>query len=79
MSIPGSGETPIVSERIRKYIENYENNEWEWDKYPDVYIVRKSVGDRRRLIEYVEKQMDDNYLGEDDFSFYIISKIDEIV
>ena len=69
----------IVRKRIRKYIENYENNEWEWDKYPDVYIVRKSVGDRRRLIEYVEKQMDDNYLGEDDFSFYIISKIDEIV
>lgn len=68
----------IVRKRIRKYIENYENNEWDWDKYPDVYIVRKSVGDRRRLTEYIEKQMEDNYLDEGDFSFHVVGKIDEI-
>lgn len=63
----------IVRKRIRKYIQNYENNEWDWDTYPDVYIVRESVADRRRLLEYAEEQMDDNYLDEDDFSFHIVN------
>lgn len=30
----------FIRKRIRKYIENYESNEWEWEVYPDVYIIR---------------------------------------
>ena len=62
----------LVKKRIRKYIENYESNEWEWDAYPDVYIVQSSATDRTRLRKYVEEQMDDNYLDADDFSFRVV-------
>lgn len=68
----------IVKKRIRKYIENYEANEWEWEVYPDVYIVRSSTSDRARLRKYVEQQMEDTYLDEDDFSFHIASKVGQI-
>ena len=39
----------IIKKRIRKYIANYEADEWEWEEYPDVYIVRSSTSDRSRL------------------------------
>jgi hypothetical protein len=68
----------LAKKRIRKYIDNYESNEWEWDTYPNVYIVRSSPADRSRLKKYVEEQMDDNYLDADDFSFYIVSKAEQI-
>ena len=61
----------IAKKRIRKYIDNYEADEWEWEKYPDVRIVRKSKVDRNKLVDYVEEKMDDNYLDDDDFSFII--------
>lgn len=65
----------LVKKRIRKYIQNYEDGDWEWDEYPDVYIARASASDRTRLRKYVEEQMDDNYLDADDFSFHIVGKI----
>lgn len=65
----------LVKKRIRKYIENYDNNEWEWDTYPYVYFVRSNANDRSRLKKYVEGQMDDAYLDSDDFSIYIVGKI----
>lgn len=68
----------FIRKRIRKYIENYESNEWEWDKYPDVYFIRSSASDRTRLRKFVEQQMEDNYLDTDDFSIRIISRTDQI-
>lgn len=69
----------IVRKRIRKYIQNYDDNEWEWEQYPDVYIVRSSsANDRTRLRKYVEAQMDDSYLDADDFSFHIVGNISSI-
>jgi hypothetical protein len=68
----------LVKKRIRKYIQNYEDNDWEWDTYPDVYIVRTSATDRTRLRKYVEEQMDNNYLDADDFTFHVIGRIDQI-
>jgi len=68
----------LAKKRIRKYIENYEAYEWEWKKYPDVYIVRASASDRARLRRYVEQQMENSYLDEDDFTFHIISKVSQI-
>ncbi len=68
----------LAKKRIRKYIENYDNNEWEWDSYPSVYFVRSSANDRSRLKKYIETQMDDAYLDADDFSIYIVSKISNI-
>ena len=65
----------IVKKRIRKYIENFEAEEWEWEEYPDVYIVRSSTSDRARLRKYVEQQLDDGNLYEDDFSFHIVSQV----
>ncbi len=58
----------LVKKRIRKYIEHYESDEWEWDEYPNVRIVRKSKADQTKLIDYIEEKMDDTYLDEDDFS-----------
>lgn len=68
----------LVRKRIRKYVQNYEDNDWEWDEYPDIYIIRSSASDRTRLRKYVEEQMDDNYLDEDDFSFYVVGRVDQI-
>ena len=68
----------LVRKRIRKYVQNYEDNDWEWEEYPDVYIIRSSASDRTRLRKYVEEQMDDNYLDADDFSFYVVGRVDQI-
>ena len=47
----------FIRKRIRKYIENYESNEWEWDTYPDVYFIRSSATDRTRLRKFIEQIM----------------------
>ena len=68
----------LEKKRIRKYIENYDANDWEWEKYPDVYFVRTSAADRTNLRKYAESRMEDGYLDEDDFSFHIVSTVDRI-
>jgi len=70
----------LVKKRIRKYLQNYEEGDWDWDwaKYPDVYIVRSSSSDRARLRKYVEDQMENSYLDEEDFSIHIVSKVELI-
>lgn len=68
----------LVKKRIRKYIDHYESDDWEWDNYPDVYIIRSSSQDRSQLKRYIEEQMDDNYLDEDDFSFRVVRCIADI-
>jgi hypothetical protein len=68
----------LVRKRIRRYIQNHEDEEWEWERYPDVYIVRSSASDRTRLRKYVEEQMDNNYLDADDFSFHVVNRVDRI-
>ena len=68
----------FVRKRIRKYIENYESNEWEWDTYPNVYVIRSSASDRTRLRKFVYQLMEDNYLDDDDFTFHIVSGVNQI-
>jgi hypothetical protein len=68
----------LAKKRIRKYIENYDANDWDWEKYPDVYFVRASSADRSNLRKYAESRMEDGYLDEDDFSFHIVNTIDRI-
>jgi hypothetical protein len=68
----------FIRKRIRKYIENYESNEWESDTYPNVYFIRSSASDRTRLRKFVYQQMEDNYLDDDDFMFHIVSGINQI-
>ena len=68
----------FIRKRIRKYIENYESNEWEWDAYPNVYFIRSSASDRTRLRKFVYQLMEDNYLDDDDFTFHIVSGVNQI-
>ena len=68
----------FIRKRIRKYIENYESNEWEWDTYPNVYFIRSSASDRTRLRKFVYQLMEDNYLDDDDFTFHIVSGVNQI-
>lgn len=68
----------LAKKRIRKYIENYEQNFWEWEKFPDVYFVQSSAADRSRLRKYAATRMEDGYLDQDDFSFHIVSSVDKI-
>ncbi len=68
----------FIRKRIRKYIDNYESNEWEWDTYPDVYFIRSSPSDRTRLRKFIEQQMEDNYLDDSDFTFRIVSSVNQI-
>ncbi len=65
----------IVKKRIRKYIDNHEAGEWDWEHYPDVHIVRSSKADRHKLEAYVEEKMDDAYLDNDDFSFKMLDEL----
>lgn len=68
----------FIRKRIRKYIENYESNEWEWDTYPNVYFIRSSASDRTRLRKFVYQLMEDNYLDDSDFTFRIVSGVNQI-
>lgn len=69
----------FIRKRIRKYIENYESSEWEWDEYPDVYFIRsESASDRTRLRRFIEQQMEDSYLDESDFTFYVVANVRQI-
>ena len=68
----------FVRKRIRNYIENYESNEWEGDTYPNVYVIRSSASDRTRLRKFVYQLMEDNYLDDDDFTFHIVSGVNQI-
>lgn len=66
----------IVKKRIRKYIDHYESDDWEWGQYPDVHVVRSSKSGLRKLKEYADEKMEDAYLDEDDFSFVFRSLSD---
>jgi len=68
----------IVKKRIRKYIEHYESDEWEWDTYPDVHIIRKSKAECRKLKEYADEKFEETYLDGDDFTFKMYSSILEM-
>ncbi len=69
----------LIKKRIRKYIENYDSNDWEWAKYPNIYLIRaNSPSDRSKLRQYIKEIIDDNYLDDDDFSFLVISSVDQI-
>ena len=68
----------FIRKRIRKYIENYEANEWEWELYPDVYIIRSSASDRTRLRKFIYALMEDAYLDDSDFTFHIIGSVGQI-
>jgi hypothetical protein len=68
----------FIRKRTRKYIENYESNEWEWDAYPDVYFIRSSASDRTRLRKFINQLMEDSYLDDDDFTFHIVSGVNQI-
>jgi hypothetical protein len=66
----------LARKRIRKYIRNYDDRDWEWEQYPDVYIVRTiSANDRTRLRKYAEARMEDAYLDEEDFRFMIMKDL----
>ncbi len=69
----------LAKKRIRKYIENYDAEACGWEQYPDVYFVRtNSSADCTRLLKYIEQKMDDAYLDEEDFSFYVVSSVKRI-
>ena len=61
----------LVKKRIRKYIEYFESDDWEWDTFPIVRIARRSKADRTKLLAYIEEKMDDNYLDDSDFVFEV--------
>lgn len=68
----------IVRKRIRRYIKHYEEGNWEGERYPDIYFIRPKASDRTRLRKYIEEQMDNAYLDEDDFSIYVVGAVKEI-
>ncbi|NCU29735.1 hypothetical protein EOL73_04190 [Candidatus Saccharibacteria bacterium] len=68
----------FIRKRIRKYIENYESDEWEWDVYPDVYIIRSSASDRTRLRKFIYALMEDTYLDDTDFTFHVVASVDQV-
>lgn len=69
----------IAKKRIRKYIADYDKNDWEWEEYPDVYLVRtSSSADRSALRRYAAEHMEESYLDEDDFSFHVVNSLDRI-
>lgn len=58
----------MAKKRVRQYIQHYEDNEWEWDDYPNVVLIRRSKADVNNLNKYIEEKMEDMYLDEEDFS-----------
>lgn len=67
----------IAKKRIRKYIQHYDNHNWEWEEYPDIYLVRRSASDRKRLEAYIEEKMEEAYLDEDDLVIHVIKQAEE--
>ena len=65
----------IAKKRVRQYIQHYEDDEWEWDTYPDALIIRRSKADVRNLNKYIEEKMEEMYLDEDDFSITTRTKV----
>lgn len=69
----------LVRKRIRKYIKNYDDAEWEWEQYPDVVIVRTSTAnDRTRLRKYATEKMDGAYLDDEDFKIKVFISVKAI-
>ncbi len=69
----------LIRKRIRKYIQNYDNHEWEWEEYPDVYIVRTSTAnDRTRLRKYASQKMEEAYLDDEDFTFKVLTDVSKV-
>ncbi len=68
----------LAKKRIRQYIQHYEDNEWEWDEYPEITILRRSKADVKNLNKYIEEKMEDIYLDQNDFKFTAVRKAEFI-
>lgn len=75
VELPGNQQLFLVKKRIRKYIEHYESNDWQWDTYPNVRIMRRSKADRKNLTAYIQEKMDDSYLDERDFTIDVVPDV----
>ncbi|MEO5949833.1 MAG: hypothetical protein ABIQ04_00120 [Candidatus Saccharimonadales bacterium] len=69
----------LVKKRIRKYIEDYDSNEWDWETYPNVRIARRLKGERKKLMAYVEEKMDDSYFDETDITFEVVPRVITVI
>ncbi len=58
----------IAKKRIRQYIQHYEDNDWDWDEYPDVLIIRRSKSDVNNLNKYITEKMEEAYMDEREFT-----------
>ncbi|HTE22138.1 MAG TPA: replication-relaxation family protein [Candidatus Limnocylindria bacterium] len=63
----------LAKKRIRRYIQHYESDNWEGDKYPEVVIVRSRESERKQLDWYIKQQLEDKYLDESDIRIRAVS------
>lgn len=68
----------IAKKRIRQYIQHHEDNEWEWDEYPSVLLVRRSKANVKNLNAYIEEKMEEMYLDQCDFTLRAVSSFGDI-
>ncbi len=65
--IPKDQHLFIAKKRIRQYIQHYDDNDWVWEKYPEVLFIARTKSEAKQLNAYTEEKMEDAYLDEDDF------------
>lgn len=68
----------MVRKRIKKYIQNHEDHDWDWKIYPDIYFIRSKASDRTRLRRFVTEQMDNRFLKQSDLAIRVVGAAHDI-
>ena len=64
----------IIKKRINLYIKHFEEGDWPEQSYPTVLIVCDDSKIQNKLSRYVQKQLDDNYIDEQELIFMTTTK-----
>jgi DNA-binding MarR family transcriptional regulator len=56
----------VVKKLIDKYIEHYEEGEWQGGAYPQLILQTSNASLRRKVAEYIDSLIENGYIGEDE-------------
>jgi len=71
----GDSQFFVVKKLIDRYVEQYEEGEWQGGIYPNVLLQTSNTNLRKRVAEYIDSLIENGYIDEDELMVQAISTI----
>jgi hypothetical protein len=65
----------VIKKLINKYIEHYEEGEWQGRAYPQLILQTGSASLLKKAAEYIESLIEDGYIDEDEIKIATMNSL----